>query len=191
MLQNCFWKQKRILQKFLLNAGLILVPILVILLKSILAFRLVRIANNYLSNTNSFKLSLKKTHLYYKSIRRHLDFCERACGAQVLVSSLLLTEFTDLKTEKMAAFALIRLRNAAIILFSGFSLSIFSHFCTLKCALYLSYRRFPLVAFLYYSFWCCTFKKIYFLLDFFALALWLFSHSPNPKSTDKNFWLIQ
>ena len=33
------------------------------------------------------------------NVKRHLDFCERACGALVLVSSLLPTRFTDLKAE--------------------------------------------------------------------------------------------
>ena len=47
------------------------------------------------------------------------------------MSSLLLTEFTGLKTEKMAAFALIRLRNAAVILLFFF-LKIFNPLKALK-----------------------------------------------------------
>jgi hypothetical protein len=83
------------------------------------------------------------TLILSKSIRRHLDYTSARLRRAVKVSSLLLTEFTDLKTEKMAAFALIRLRNAAIILFSAFSLSIFGHFCTLKCASYTRTGAFP------------------------------------------------
>jgi len=72
----------------------------------------------------------------YTSIRRHLDYTSARLRRAVKVSSLLPTKFTDLKTEKTVVFALIRLRNTTVFLFSRFSLRIFAKFCTPKCATY-------------------------------------------------------
>ena len=38
------------------------------------------------------------------NILRHLDFCERACGARSRCRPILLTKLTDLKTEKNGGF---------------------------------------------------------------------------------------
>ena len=77
------------------------------------------------------------------SIKRHLDYTSARLRRAVKVSLPLSTRFTDLKTEKTAAFALIRLRNAAVILFSVFSLSYFGSFRTPKYALYTLVQALP------------------------------------------------
>ena len=66
----------------------------------------------------------------------------RACGARSRCRRFFFDRLTDLKAEKTAVFALIRLRNTAVYLFSASSLRIFGNSCTTKCTMYhLSYWR--------------------------------------------------
>ena len=83
-----------------------------------------------------FYKKLKKFLPYYTSIRRHLDYTSARLRRAVKVSSLFFDRLTDLKAEKTAVFALIRLRNSAVFLFSEIFLRIFGHFCTTKYATY-------------------------------------------------------
>jgi len=70
------------------------------------------------------------------SIKRHLDYTSARLRRAVKVSSLFFDRFTDLKTEKTVVFALIRLRNTTVFLFSELSLRFFAKFCTTKYATY-------------------------------------------------------
>ena len=88
-------------------------------------------------NTKSFLYPIYNYTIYnYTSTRRHLDYTSARLRRAVKVSSLFFDRLTDLKTEKTAVFALIRLRNTAVYLFSATSLRIFAKFCTPKCAMY-------------------------------------------------------
>jgi hypothetical protein len=78
-----------------------------------------------------------------KSIKRHLDYTSARLRRAVKVSFAFTDQQTDLKAEKTAVFALIRLRNSAVYLFSAIVLSVYRLFCTPKCASHSLYRRFP------------------------------------------------
>ena len=83
-------------------------------------------------NANYFNQNFKAI----ASIIRHLDYTSarlRRLGFGVVA---FFDRFTDLKAEKTAVFALIRLRNSAVYLFSATSLRIFGSSCTPKCAMY-------------------------------------------------------
>ena len=84
------------------------------------------------------------------STTRHLDYTSARLRRAVKVSFAFTDQQTDLKAEKTAVFALIRLRNSAVYLFSAIILSIYRLFCTPKCASYFRTGAF-LAATLFFS----------------------------------------
>ena len=101
---------------------------------------LVKMKNSSSKNIHFILPSLSKTRhlpfLYRKEYTTTPWLYERAPAARGQGVVAFFDRLTDLKAEKTAVFALIRLRNTAVYLFSATSLRIFAKFCTPKCAMY-------------------------------------------------------